>query len=178
MLCKNNWRKPFLGASNDVIEPAIKPAVAAFPSGRIVVMATPMTLRQEKFQKLVSLYEAQAQIIPLPCPGLMEFVERGDLDGEDLRKYLTELFWSVGEEKIDAIVLGCTHYPFTSEMILKVAGDEIAIFDGGNGTAREMKRRLMVAGKLSDATESGRVEFLNSRNTKEERELCEFLLRR
>ena len=160
------------------IEPAIKPAVAAFPSGRIVVMAIPMTLRQEKFQKLVSLYEAQAQIIPLPCPGLMEFVERGDLDGEDLRKYLTELFWSVGEEKIDAIVLGCTHYPFTSEMILKVAGDEIAIFDGGNGTAREMKRRLMVAGKLSDATESGRVEFLNSRNTKEERELCEFLLRR
>lgn len=160
------------------IEPAIKPAVAAYPAGRIVVMATPMTLRQEKFQKLVGLYEGQAQIIPLPCPGLMEFVERGDLDGEDLRKYLTELFWSVGEEKIDAIVLGCTHYPFTSEMIGKVAGEEVAIFDGGNGTAREMKRRLMVAGKLSDATEKGQVEFLNSRNTKEEKELCEYLLKR
>ena len=71
-----------------------------------------MTLKQEKFQKLMKQYEKDAQIISLPCPGLMEFVERGDLDGDDLKKYLTELFWSVQEEKIDSIVLGCTHYPF------------------------------------------------------------------
>lgn len=160
------------------IEPAIKPATEAFPNGRIVVMATPMTLRQEKFQKLMAQYESKAQIVPLPCPGLMEFVERGDLDGEDLRKYLTELFWSVGEERIDAIVLGCTHYPFAHKMILEVAGSDVAIFDGGNGTAREMRRRLMVAGKLSDAASKGRVEFFNSCDTKEERELCEYLLHR
>lgn len=159
------------------IEPAIKPAAGAFPNGRIVVMATPMTLRQEKFQKLMSRYETQAQIIPLPCPGLMEFIERGDLEGEDLRKYLTELFWSVREKKIDAIVLGCTHYPFAYKMILETAGSGVAIFDGGNGTAREMKRRLMTAGKLSDSAKLGSVEFLNSRDTQEERELCEYLLR-
>lgn len=160
------------------IEPAIKPAVLQYPGGRIVVMATPMTLRQEKFQKLLSQYKEKAQIISLPCPGLMEFVERGDLDGEDLRKYLTELLWGAVRDKTDAIVLGCTHYPFAREMIVRVVGENVAIFDGGNGTAREMKRRLKVADKLSDAEEKGMVEFLNSRDTKEELELCEYLLGR
>ena len=160
------------------IEPAIKPAVLYKPNSRIVVMATPMTLRQEKFQKLMNRYEQQAQIIPLPCPGLMEFVERGDLDGEDLQKYLTELLWTVKEEPIDSIVLGCTHYPFAKDMIAQVVGQEVAIFDGGNGTAREMRRRLQEAERLSDADEKGTVTFLNSRDTAKERQLCEYLLAR
>lgn len=160
------------------IEPAIKPAVLNNPGGRIVVMATPMTLGQEKFQNLMSRYESQAQIIPLPCPGLMEFVERGDLDGDDLQKYLTELLWDFREEKIDAIVLGCTHYPFARKMISKVAGEKVAIFDGGNGTAREMKRRLNEARLLSDSECKGTVGFFNSRDTREELELCRFLFER
>lgn len=160
------------------IEPAIKPAVLHKPGSRIIVMATPMTLRQEKFQRLMKQYEADAQIIALPCPGLMEFVERGDLDGEDLRKYLTELLWTVGEEEIDSIVLGCTHYPFARKMIAEIVGEKVAIFDGGNGTAREMQRRLQVAALCTDSTKRGVVEFLNSRNTKEEKELCQFLLSR
>ena len=158
------------------IEPAIKPAVLACPRQRIVVMATPMTLCQEKFQKLMHQYEDMAQIIPLPCPGLMEFVERGDLDSEELHKYLTELLWGVQKEKIAAIVLGCTHYPFARKMISEVVGSQVSIFDGGNGTAREMHRRLMVADKLSEAENQGSVEFLNSRNTQKEQELCQFLL--
>ena len=63
-------------------------------------------------------------------------------------------------------------------MISQVVGDKVAIFDGGNGTAREMKRRLSSAGKLSDAEGKGKVEFINSRNTAEELELCRYLLNR
>lgn len=173
LLRKKYPKLPLVG-----IEPAIKPAVLQYPGGRVVVMATPMTLQQEKFQKLMGKYKSQARIIPLPCPGLMEFIERGDLDGEDLRKYLTELLWSVIKERTDAIVLGCTHYPFAKDMITQVVGDTVAIFDGGPGTAREMKRRLEAAGLASDATESGTVEFWNSRDTKEEQQLCEYLLGR
>ena len=160
------------------IEPAIKPAVLYKPDSRIVVMATPMTLKQEKFQKLMKQYENQAQIIPLPCPGLMEFVERGDLDGEDLKKYLTELLWTVKEEEIDSIVLGCTHYPFAKKMIEQVVGNDVMIFDGGNGTAREMHRRLKVAGRLTDSETKGTVSFLNSCDTEEEKQLCKYLLTR
>lgn len=162
------------------IEPAIKPATEQNPGGRIVVMATPMTLRQEKFQRLMKRYEDQARIVPLPCPGLMEYVERGDLDGEDLRKYLTELLWSVNDEPIDAVVLGCTHYPFAKPMIRQVVGENVKIYDGGPGTAREMKRRLQEAGIINDVQEKGKVIFQNSysdpETMKREQLLCEKLL--
>lgn len=158
------------------IEPAVKPAVLAKPNSRIVVMATPMTLKQEKFRKLLMRYEDQAEIIPLPCPGLMEFVERGDLESEELRCYLSGLLAPVLKETADAIVLGCTHYPFARRMISEVAGEKIRIFDGGYGTAKEMQRRLGEAGLLSHKRGNGTVTFCNSRDTEEERRLCEFLL--
>lgn len=162
------------------IEPAIKPAVEQNPGGRVIVMATPMTLRQEKFCKLMGRYQDQAQIIPLPCPGLMEYVERGDLEGEDLRKYLIELFWSVDQEPMDAIVLGCTHYPFASSVIRQVVGAEVKIYDGGPGTAREMKRRLQEAGLLQDIAGRGEVIFENSYSDSDrmlqEQNLCKKLL--
>lgn len=161
------------------IEPAIKPAVEQNPGGRIIVMATPMTLRQEKFCRLMKRWESQAQIVPLPCPGLMEYVERDHLEGEDLQKYLTELFWSVDHEPMDAIVLGCTHYPFARTAIEQVVGRRVKIYDGGLGTAREMKRRLQEAGLLIGNRENGRVIFENSFSDPDkknrERKLCEKL---
>lgn len=158
------------------IEPAIKPAVMNKTDSKIVVMATPMTLKQEKFQKLMAKYSDMADILPLPCPGLMEFVERGDLEGEDLRKYLTELFWNIDKENIDAIVLGCTHYPFAKKMIQSIVGDNVNIYDGGEGTAREMKRRISEAGLINSQKEMGDVLFINSKDTEEEIKLCRYLL--
>lgn len=150
------------------IEPAIKPAALQHPGGRIVVMATPMTLRQEKFRNLVKQYEDEANFVPLPCPGLMEFVERGETNSDKLRRYLTELFWSVQDEPIDAIVLGCTHYPFVREMISEVAGEDIAIYDGALGTAKEMQRRLREANLLTTRVIPGRVAFQSSAHLKGE----------
>ena len=158
------------------IEPAIKPAVEYKKNSRIIVMATPMTLKQEKFQKLMEKYDAQADIVPLPCPGLLEFVERGDLEGKDLYNYLSILFGSVNQSKIDSVVLGCTHYPFAINAIRNVLGDEVKIFDGGEGTAREMKRRLTEAKLINTNKDRGNVRFINSMDTEEERELCKFLL--
>lgn len=157
------------------IEPAIKPAAVQKPGARIVVMATPMTIRQEKFHKLMACYEDQIRIVPLPCPGLMEFVERGDLEGEDLRTYLQELLGKVSEEPVDGIVLGCTHYPFVRKMIQEIAGKEVTIYDGGPGTAREMRRRLAQKELLNPKQEKGNVIFFNSRDTKQEMELCRLL---
>lgn len=158
------------------IEPAIKPAVEYKEKSRVVVMATPMTLKQEKFQNLMKKYENQAEIVPLPCPGLMEFVERGDLEGEDLYNYLSILFGSLNSKKIDSVVLGCTHYPFAKKAIEAVVGKDVQIFDGGEGTAREMRRRMQCASLINPSKEKGTVKFINSKDTEEERELCEFLL--
>jgi glutamate racemase len=81
----------------------------------------------------------------------------------------------VGQETIDGIVLGCTHYPFVKGMIREIVGDNVTIYDGGPGTAREMKRRLREQGLENDRASAGKVHFLNSRDTKEEMELCQKL---
>ena len=122
------------------IEPALKPAVLSAKHPTVLVMATPMTLREEKFQNLMHRYEQDAEIIPLPCPGLVEFIERGELESEELEHFLRKLF--APYKKADAVVLGCTHYPFAKKMIGKILGEEVLLFDGGAGTARETKRKL------------------------------------
>lgn len=158
------------------IEPAVKPAALLKAGGRVLVMATPMTIREEKFRKLMAKYEEKATILPLPCPGLMDFVERGDLHSDDFRKYLEELLYEYRIHPVDAAVLGCTHYPFAKEMIQDILGEEVVIFDGGEGTAREMKRRLGQADLLNPSKESGKVVFRNSLADEKKLELCEKLL--
>ena len=142
------------------IEPALKPAVLSGHYPRVLVMATPMTVRETKFLRLMQRFEEQAQIIPLPCPGLMEFVEKGDLDSAELEDYLQKLF--APYEKIDAVVLGCTHYPFVKKKIQKVLGYRVRLFDGGEGTARETRRQLENRGLLNSSGEPGKVVFENS----------------
>lgn len=158
------------------IEPAVKPAATRYPGGRILVMATPMTIREEKFQNLMARYAKDAQILPLPCPGLMDFVERGDLHGDDFRKYLEELLYEYRMHPVDAAVLGCTHYPFAKEMIQEILGNDVVIFDGGEGTAREMKRRLKEADLLNPSEEQGVIVFQNSLQDEKKLQLCEKLL--
>lgn len=160
------------------IEPALKPAVMKKIGSRVLVMATPMTLNEEKYSHLVSLYHDKAEIVALPCEGLMEFVERGELEGEALEKYLQELFAPYRSRRIDSIVLGCTHYPFVKTTIQKVLPGPINIFDGGEGTARETKRRLAERNLLKDENSCpGKVTFLNSLPCKEIYALCEKLYR-
>lgn len=133
------------------IEPAIKPAIESMDNPRVLVMATPMTIREEKFHNLLSRFEDQGEIIKLPCPGLMEFIENGILTGSKLNSFLKQILWDyIG--KVDCAVLGCTHYPFVKKEIQKVLGENVKLFDGSLGTARELKRRIEVAGLLNDVT--------------------------
>lgn len=145
------------------IEPALKPAAEQHPNGRILVMATPMTIREEKFHLLLSRYEDAAEVIPLACPGLMEYVEAGQADSEEVRDFLRELLAPYLKEGLAAVVLGCTHYPFVMHRIREVLGEDVAIYDGGEGTARELKRRLSEAGLLKP--ENGRKGVVEIRNS-------------
>ena len=158
------------------IEPALKPAATIKPNCRVLVMATPMTIREEKFQNLMKKYEDMAEIVPLPCPGLMDFVERGDLSSADFKSYLEELLFVHRIHPVDSVVLGCTHYPFAKDMIKEVLGPDVMVFDGGEGTAREMRRRLAEADLLNPREEKGAVDFQNSLEDEKKIQLCEWLL--
>ena len=144
------------------IEPALKPAVHAGGHPRVLVMATPMTLREEKFHALMQRFESDAEILRLPCPGLVEYVEQGVLEGAELEAFLANLFEPYQSHPVDCVVLGCTHYPFERETIQKLLGAGVQIFDGGAGTARETERRLKDCGLCSGRAQQGTVELCNS----------------
>lgn len=156
-------------------EPALKPAVERHPGGRILVMATAMTLKEQKFLDLWHQYDGQAQIVPVPCSGLMEFVERGELEGEAVEAYLLEKLEPFTKVPVDAVVLGCTHYPFLSPVIRQILGRGPEILDGAEGVGRQLSRLLEQNGLLNPQTE-GKVVFENSLADPDFPTRCERLL--
>lgn len=145
------------------IEPALKPAVLHKPHGRVLVLATAVTLHEEKFHRLMARYENDADIFTLACPGIVEFVERGIIEGEELTEYLKQLLQDYIDNPPDAVVLGCTHYPFVRKAIDSVLGGHAEIFDGGNGTAREAGHQLKLHDLCASPDSSGNVTILNSK---------------
>jgi glutamate racemase len=173
------------------IEPALKPAVSFMDHPKVLVMATPMTIREEKFQNLLKKYGEEAEVYPLACPGLMEYVEAGKAGSQEVQDFLNDLLkdYAPGGKygPMDAVVTGCTHYPFVADQIEKALGGGTRVFDGANGTAREMRRRLFAAGlllpeertteSLSDDQILSRVTFENSAMDRDTKiELCKKLL--
>ena len=128
------------------IEPALKPAHEMRRGGSILVLATPMTLRLEKFRALYERYGEGA--IPLPCPGLMELVEREA--HEEARDYLARLFAPYTLDEVDAVVLGCTHYVFLRPILAELLPGRVKVLDGNAGTARQLQRVLSERGLLSE----------------------------
>lgn len=123
------------------MEPALKPAVEAAKDRKIIVMATPLTLKEEKFNNLYHRFNGEAQIIRVPCPGLVELIEN-DADHDRIIDYLKHLFKDINLAEISAIVLGCTHYCFIRKEVRELVGGNVLIVDGNAGTARHVKALL------------------------------------
>ena len=142
------------------IEPAIKLAADRFPRGTIGVMATPMTLREEKFSRLLAKYEKEnCRFHKIPAPDLVELVEAGKGNSPEAEQMLLELL-SPYKDRLNALVLGCTHYPFASGALQRILGPDVLLLDGGEGTARETRRRLQEADLLEKGP--GQIEIRNS----------------
>lgn len=144
----------------------MKPAALDVGSSSVIVMATPLTIREDKYQKLAAAFCHEANVISLPCPGLAEMVEGGLFDGPVLDGYLQDLFLPFRYCSVDYIVLGCTHYPFVRRAIARNFGQPVAIIDGSEGTARQLRRQLDAQGLLSQRQRPGTVTFQNSRPDK------------
>lgn len=157
------------------VEPALKPAVLHGKNQRILVMATSITLSLDKYHQLFRRFGSGAEVISVPCVGLAERIEEGAFDDPDLKKLLEDLIGKY-RGRVDSVVLGCTHYPFIKKQIREVLGD-VPFFDGGDGTARELRRRLTEENLLSDHGRKGRVEFYSSRDTEEEIALYQWFYR-
>ena len=150
------------------IEPALKLAAKQFPGGRIGVMATEVTLREGKFDNLLHRFPG-CSVVKIPAPGLVQLIEAGKGNSSESEKLLHSLLDDyIG--KLDALVLGCTHYPFAAATIGKILGDECVLLDGGDGTARQTQRRLAEANLLSQA--EGSLTIRSSANDEDLRQLA------
>lgn len=155
------------------IEPALKVAADHLPHSNIGVMATEVTLREEKFDALVHRFDEKRSIFKIPAPGLVQLIEAGKFDDAETDALLRRLLEPyVG--KIDALVLGCTHYPFVTRRIKRVLGPGTVVVHGGRGTARETWRRLKNAELLRSG--EGSVEIINSSENEQIIALCRRLL--
>ena len=143
------------------MEPALKPALKR--GGKVLVMATPLTLKEEKFKRLCSncgVDEENAMV--LPCPGLVEMVERGETEGPFVEETLVKLLKGVDLQGITAVVLGCTHYLFLKNSLSRILPLGVEFIDGNLGTVKQVKRLLEAGGLLASGDNPGKIELHSS----------------
>ena len=122
------------------IEPAIAEGVRQFPNGHVGALATPGTLKGKRFLENKARLEGTCRITAIPAPGLMELVESEKGDSPEAVALLTPLLTPYKD--LDALALGCTHYPFAENSIRAVLGDRVMLLDGAVITARQTKEIL------------------------------------
>lgn len=158
------------------IEPALKPAALSDNNSNVLVMATPITIKEKKLNKLLDEVNEKAKVSLLPCPGLMDFVEKGDIDSKELKNHIKFLLEPVKNTKFDAIVLGCTHYPFVKDVIVESIGYDVEIFDGAEGVVKKLKHDLEELNLENDKDNKGSIKVINSLEDKEKIELSNYLI--
>ena len=157
------------------MEPAVKPAVEKNKNGdkRVLVLSTPLTLREVKFQDLVARVDKGHIVDMVAAPKLVELAESFMFDGPEAEAYFREILpW----DRIDCygtIVLGCTHFPFFRDVLSRMLPEGIDIIDGNRGTVKHLHEVLKSAGLLSTSSEKGHVRFFRSGVPVEDPELLE-----
>lgn len=154
------------------MEPAVKPAAKSGGHPKVLVLATPITIRGDRLHHLVENFDGEADFTLLEAPGIVRFVEAGICDAnpeEPLMEYLRELLSPYSmqadgriQEHVDGVVLGCTHFPFVKESIGRTLGYPIHIFDGAKGTALWTRKRLSDLGLLREENPHPGIELMNS----------------
>ena len=148
---RQKYAVPILG-----MEPAVKPAVTADKIHRVLVTATPLTLREEKMQALLAKWDNDHLSDLLPLPKLVEFAEKGDFQSKKLEEYLKEQLAPFALNNYSAIVLGCTHFNFFRKILRQLLPANMHIIDGSAGTVRYL------ASIVDEKAEEGKISFYNS----------------
>ncbi len=148
---------PFVG-----MEPAVKPACAQTRSGVVGVLATGAALSGDKFLRLVADHARDVRVVTQPCPGLVECVEAGELDGARVRGLLETYLAPLTAAGADVIVLGCTHYPFLRPVIEQMLGPQVTVLDANAAVARQTRRILDQFGLRAASGGGSTLEILAS----------------
>lgn len=126
------------------MEPAVKPAVKNSKEKRVLVLATPLTLREDKYEDLVSRVDQNHIVDSLPLPGLVEFAESYQFQNPAVEEYLKKELAVFDLQKYGTIVLGCTHFIYFKSLFRKIFPTGVQIIDGNEGTIRHLAKTLQI----------------------------------
>jgi glutamate racemase len=157
------------------MEPAVKPAAEASKNGVIGVLATVGTLKSAQFAALLESYGRHVKVVTQACLGLVECIERGELDTPQTKALIRQYTAPLLAEGADTIVLGCTHYPFLKEVIQAIVGEEIALIDTGAAVAKQLKRQLEENELLSNSQQKVEVHFSTNSEIENSKQVIEKL---
>ena len=131
---RNKYDIPIIG-----IEPAVKPAIEKRNGKKVLIMATPTTIREEKLQNLVKKLKASEEVDLIDMPKLVEFAEKMEFNSTEVKKYIENRLKEYDLKNYSTLVLGCTHFPLFKEILLQIFSNEILIIDGSQGVANRLK---------------------------------------
>lgn len=160
------------------MEPALKLAcdLGKGEPQRVIVAATPLTLRERKFADLLQRFSQNNTIFSQPCPDLVRIVERGELCNRDIVfAALHKYFDTYDLESIDSVVLGCTHFVFYRDYFREFLPESTKIVDGNEGTINHLRKILDERNELADVLEQGSITLTNSDTSERMRKLAESL---
>ncbi len=124
------------------MEPAVRPALKGEESKRILVMATPVTLRENKLKELIRREHGEERSDLLPMPGLVEFAEKEEFDSAEVRTYLRQQLYGYNLQEFSSIVLGCTHFNYfkgvMKEVLSELDASHVELIDGAAGTVHRL----------------------------------------
>ena len=147
-----------------VVQPTVGAALAATKTNRIGIIGTSVTVRSGSFENAIKKARPDAQVFAQACPVLVTLVESGWVDEDNAateavtRRYLEPFM----EQKIDTLILGCTHFPLLAPVISRILGDEVTLINSGAATAERCEALLKERDMLTDSSAAGRCRFFVS----------------
>ncbi len=149
----------------DVIRPGVRSLVATTTTGRVGVIGTVATMSSGAYVRAIADTGVPVSLTSAACPGFVEFVERGQTTGDEVTVLAERMLAPVVDAGVDALLLGCTHYPFLARTIGDVMGPGVTLVSSADETAFAIRRRLDEAGLLRSVrpdTKPGRHRFASS----------------
>lgn len=161
-----------------VIEPGVRSVLRATTSGKVGVIGTVGTIASGAYQRSIAALDqtGRVQLTCAACPGFVEFVERGDLDSDQVYVLAERLLAPLCEAKIDSLLLGCTHYPFLARTISDVIGRDVVLVSSADETAFELRSRLLNSGLARTGPTAGSHTWISSGDTESFRALGQRLM--
>jgi glutamate racemase len=158
---RRELRIPVLG----VINPGARAAIKRTRNYRVGIIGTEVTVNSGAYEKALKSLNSRLFVKALACPKFVPLVESGEIKGSIAEKIVDESLKPMLGEKLDTLILGCTHYPLLEPLIKKVMGEEVNVISSGDETAREISAILQYNGLLETSDDEPNHEFFTTGST-------------